>query len=188
MVSALTGSMLVPQRRPPAAPAGLWSASISLPAFVAISQTVSRICSATSLVVWSSQITRVLSRIASAALSARPASAAIRRAVSQIVTRSAAATTMMTVATPIHTRHAAQRSALVIGVLASGARVVVILPVARPVDAPEAIFLAGRSAGFLRGEVLPLAVEELDGFVGERLGLNVCPAARHFTGDVPAVL
>src|SRR5262249_12318990 len=157
-----------PQRRPPAAAAGLWSASISFPAFASISHTVSRICSATSLVVWSSQITRVLSRIASAALSARVAWAAMLRAVSQVGTRRAAATAMMTVATTIHRRHAAHRSAFVMSVLASGALVVVVLPVARSVHAPESIFLARRSSWFLRREVLPLVVEELDCLISER--------------------
>src|SRR5262249_11457095 len=104
------------------------------------------------------------------------------------VTRRAAATTMMTVATTSHIRHAAHRSAFVMGVLASGALVVVVLPVARPVHAPESIFLAWRSSRFLRSEVLPLAVEEFDGLIGERLGLHVSPSARHFAGDVPAVL
>src|SRR5690242_18272547 len=110
------------------------------------------------------------------------------RAVSQIVTSRAAATAMTTVATTIHMRHAAQRSALVMGVLACGTLVVVVVPVARPVHAPEAIFLARRTSGFLRSEVLPLAVKELDRLVGERLRLHVGPSTRHFAGDIPAML
>src|SRR2546428_177798 len=82
---------------------------------------------------------------------------------SQIVTRSAAATAMMAAATSIQRRHAAQRSALVMGVLARGAVIYIVFPIARAVHAPEAVLLAGRATGFLRSEVLPLGVEELHG-------------------------
>src|SRR5262245_4269505 len=153
-----------------------------------MSQTVSRICSATSLVVCSSQIARVLSRIASAALRARVAWLAMLRAVSQMVTSRAAATAMMTVATSIHRRHAAQRSALVMAVLTCRAPVDVVLPVTRAVYAPEPVSLTGRPPGFFRSEVLPLAVEELHGLVGKRLRLHVGPSAGHVARDVPAVL
>ena len=100
----------------------------------------------------------------------------------------AAATAMMTVATSIHRRHAAQRSALVMAVLTCRASVDVVLPITRAVHAPEAVSLTGRPPGFLRGEVLPLAVEELDRLVGERLRLYVSPSAGNLCGDVPAVL
>src|SRR5262245_2575743 len=110
------------------------------------------------------------------------------RAVSQMVTSSAAATAMMTVATSIQRRHEAQRSALVMGVLTRGALVDVVLPGAWSVHAPEAILLARRAPGFLRCEVLPLAVEEFDRLVGKCLSLHVSPAARYLTGNVPAML
>src|SRR5438093_8117937 len=99
------------------------------------------------------------------------------RAVSQIVTSSAAATAMTAAATSIQRRQAAQRSALVMGVLARGALIYIVFPVARPVHAPEAVFLTWRAPGFLRGELLPLGVEELHGLVGERLCLHVRPSA-----------
>src|SRR5215831_18301277 len=110
------------------------------------------------------------------------------RAVSQIVTRSAAATTTMTAATSSQRRQTAHRSALLMAVLLAGALVEVVLAGTRPIDAPEAVPLTRRPAGLLGGEVLPLAVEELHGVVGERLRLNVSPATRHLTGHVPAVL
>src|SRR5256885_16349956 len=95
------------------------------------------------------------------------------RAVSQIVTRSAAAPAMMAAATSIQRRHAAQRSALDMGVLARGAVIYIVFPIARAVHAPAAVLLAGRAHGFLRSEVLPPCVEELDGLGVERLGLHV---------------
>src|SRR5262245_40944858 len=110
------------------------------------------------------------------------------RAVSQMVTSSAAATAMMTVATSIQRRHEAQRSALVMGVLTRGALIDVVLPGAWSVHAPEAIFLARRAPWFLRSKVLPLAVEEFDRLVGDRLSLHVGPSARHLAGDVPTML
>src|SRR4030095_10620882 len=110
------------------------------------------------------------------------------RAVSQIVRSSAAATAMMTVATSIQRRQAAQSSALVMGVLTRGALVDVVLPGAWSVHAPEAILLARRAPGFLRREVLPLAIEEFDRLVGKCLSLHVRPAARYLAGDVPPML
>src|SRR5215475_804614 len=153
-----------------------------------MSRTVSRSCSATSLVVCSSQIARVLSRMASAARSARPAWSAMLRAVSQMVTSSAAATRTTAPPTSIHSRQAVHSSTLVMPILAPRALVEVVVAVAGPIDAPEAIVLARRAPRLLGAHLLPLRVEELDRPVGQRLRLHAGPAARNVLQDVPAVL
>src|SRR5688572_18134475 len=110
------------------------------------------------------------------------------RAVSQMVTSSDAATRMMTVATAIHRRHAAQSSALVMGILAARALDDVVIPIARAVNAPKPMRSTRRTSRLLGGEVLPPSVEELHRLVGQRLRLHVSPPARHLSGDVPAML
>src|SRR6266545_2413595 len=153
-----------------------------------MSQTVSQICSATSFVVCSSQITRVVSRISSAAFKARVAWVTMLRAVTQMVISRPAATRTTADATSIHSRQAAHKSAPVIAVLTAGALVDVVPAVAGSIDAPEAILLTGRPSRLLGGHVLPLAVEELDRPVRERLRLDVRPSAGDLAGDVPAML
>src|SRR5262245_27041843 len=110
------------------------------------------------------------------------------RAVSQMVTRSAAATRTIALATSIQSRQAVHTSAPVMLVLAPRALVEVVVPVARPIDTPEAVLLAGRPPGLLGAHPLPLRVEELDRSVRQRLRRHVSPAARHLVQDVPAML
>src|SRR5262245_12559663 len=110
------------------------------------------------------------------------------RAVSQIVSRRAAATRMTTAATSIQNPHAAHRSASAIEILPGRAAVRVVTPVARPIGPPEAIPLARRTARLLGPQVLPHAVEELDRSIARSLWLDVRPSARHLVGHVPAVL
>src|SRR5262245_38163617 len=110
------------------------------------------------------------------------------RAVSQIVTSKAAATTITTTATSIQRRQDAQSSASPIGVLPSCAAVVAVAPVPRAIAAPEALLLAGWPARLLGSQVLPHVVEELHRAIRRRLRLDVRPAARHFPRHVPAVL
>src|SRR5262245_32223536 len=110
------------------------------------------------------------------------------RAVSQIVTSNAAATRITPAATTIQSRQAAQSSASPIAVLPACAAVDVVAPVSRAIPTPEPLLLAGRPAGLLGSQVLPHAVRELHGPVRRGLRLDVCPAARHLTHNVPTVL
>src|SRR5689334_6155006 len=110
------------------------------------------------------------------------------RAVSHIVMSRPAAMRMITAATNIQSRHAAQSSALVMAILTARALVQVILAVAGPVDTPKTILFTRRPARLLGREMLPLFIEEVDRLVSQRLGLHVRPAARHLVQHVPATL
>src|SRR6185295_12828423 len=153
-----------------------------------MSRTAPSISAATSLVVCSAQIGAVLTRIVSAAASARRAWPPMLRAVSQIAISSAAATSTIAAPTAIQRRQAAQSSASLIGVLPACAVVEVVAPVPGAVAAPEPVLLPRRASRLLRAQVLPDRVEELDRAVGNRLRLHVSPAARDLLTHVPAVL